>query len=80
MAHDPQRSATVQRALLACVAELAREKDFEHRAYLKDLADLMGISPKVFSYWTKKGRVPRTKAEWLQRRFPGIVTASTLTG
>lgn len=80
MAHDPQRSALIHRTLLACVAALEQEVGHEKRIYLKDLADLIGTSPKVFSYWTKKGRVPRPKAEWLQRRFPGIVTASTLIG
>ncbi len=80
MAHTRPRSDTIRQALLTCVAELERENAHHERAYLKHLADLMGLSPKVFSYWIKKGRVPRTKAEWLQRRFPSIVTASTLIG
>lgn len=80
MTQTHPRSDTIRRTLLACVAELERENAHHERAHLKHLADLMGISPKVFSYWVKKGRVPRTKAEWLRRRFPSIVTASTLTG
>lgn len=70
----------IQRTLLACVAQIERENAHRERAYLKDIAEMMGISPKVFSYWIKKGRIPRTKAEWLERRFPEIVTASTLIG
>ncbi len=80
MAHVHPRSNTIRQALLACLAQLERENAHCERAHLKHLADMMGLSPKVFSYWIRKGRVPRTKAEWLQRRFPEIVTASTLTG
>ena len=62
----------IQQTLRRCAAEL------HHSGLLKHLAAEMLVRPHVFSYWIRKGRVPRLKALWLEARFPGIAVAASL--
>lgn len=74
MTADPTRSEAVRRVLRRCALVLHPD------AELKALADEMGVSPKVFRYWTDAGRVPARKAAWLERRFGAeIADASFLS-
>lgn len=71
--HD-QRSAHIQRTIKRCALEVHPSGELRH------LAREMGVTTKVFHRWWTNGRVPKVKADWLEMRFPSIVTASTLTG
>lgn len=62
----------IQQTLKRCAAEL------HHTGLLKHLAEAMLVRQHVFSYWIRKGRVPRLKAKWLEARFPGIAVAASL--
>ena len=68
------KSAHIERTLKLCALEV------HHSGELQRLAWKMGVSPKVFRYWWTKGRVPKTKAAWLEASFPHIVTAANLIG
>lgn len=62
------RQELIRRTLRLCALEV------DPQGQLKRLAERMFVSPKVFSYWVNKGRVPKRKAELLHSLFPAIVT------
>lgn len=65
----------IRRTLKQCALEIDPE------GKLIALANEMYVSPKVFSYWVKHGRVPEMKAKWLADHFPLIVRdPATLIG
>lgn len=46
---------------------------------LAALADEMGVSASTISRWKRIGVMPRTKAQWLERRFGKIVPVEHIT-
>ena len=64
----------IERTIRRCALELNPSGELRH------LASALGVTPKVFRYWMNRGRVPKVKAEWLERHFgKEIADASTLT-
>lgn len=63
----------IERTIRRCALEL------HPSGSMKNLADAMGIHPNAFRYWAAKGRIPRTKANWLEMTFPGVVDAASLS-
>lgn len=64
----------IEYSLRRCALEI------HHKGELQRLASEMGLTPRVFSYWVAKGRIPRSKATWLENRFgKDVADASTLT-
>jgi hypothetical protein len=55
--------ARVSYILRRCALEL------HHLGELTLLADEMGVSLNTVTRWAKVGRMPGTKARWLERRF-----------
>lgn len=72
--NENDRSAMIERTLRLCALEI------DGGGKLTKLAKEMGVSPQVYRYWINKGEVPRTKAEWLGRRFPSIADTAFLIG
>jgi transposase-like protein len=66
MKKSTPRDEYVERTIRRCALE------FHQSGELRLLADEMGVSPQVFSYWWKKAR-------WLEARFPGIASAKRLS-
>lgn len=70
----PDKSQLIERTIRRCALEL------DPSGQLKNLAAEMGVTPKVFRSWWKKGRVPKVKADWLETRFGReIALAEALT-
>lgn len=72
MQTDPMRSDEIQRIIRKCAVELHPSGELRH------LAQAMGVHYRSFRSWWTRGAVPRTKAEWLQARFPGIASVDRL--
>lgn len=63
----------IEYTLRRCALEL------HYKGELKQLAAVMALTPRVFSYWVAKGRIPRSKAVWLENQFgKEIADAATL--
>ena len=71
---DPAKTEHVERTIRTCALALHSSGELRH------LAAEMGVTTKVFRRWWTRGRVPKVKAEWLEKRFPDVVVASTLVG
>ena len=68
------RNEQMQRILRRCALEL------DPSGQLAILAAELGIDPSAIRRWWLVGRVPKTKAEWLERRFPDIADSAWLSG
>lgn len=53
---------------------------FPPDGHLKDLAADLGVHPTTLSVWMQTGSVPRSKADWMQRRYgPDLAPADLLS-